>query len=213
MSRLLFDAFDVPGGGAPSLPPGVDLTANARLLSALLPPSGLWRLLAGDVLTRVLVGCADELDRVDLRVRALLEESDPSTTTELLPEYERELGLASTGTVAERQARVVARTVARQRYRPADFRAALAPLLGQAVADVEVLERTAAMADAMGDVREIFAFFVYRDPAAPGAYYLAAAQALVDAIKPTHTAGQVIESIDFACDDVYSLCDSDLVGA
>ena len=42
------------------------------------------------------------------RVTNLLTEAIPSTAIELLPDYEAELGLASTGSNEERQARIVA---------------------------------------------------------------------------------------------------------
>jgi hypothetical protein len=76
-----------------------------------------------------------------------------------------------------------------------------------------VIERTVAEALAMGDVREIFRFFVYRDPTEPGAYFIESAQELVDAIKPSHTAGHVIESIEFLYADPHSLYGRDLMGA
>lgn len=185
----------------------------ARMMTALLPPGKAWRLVGQSLLAALISGCSDELGRLEGRAYALRDEADPSTAVELLPEHESELGLAATGAQAERQARCVARTVARQRYRPADFQAALAPLLGQAVADVDVIERTVAEAAAMADVREIYRFFVYRDPTVVGDYYVDSAQALVDQIQPSHTIGTVIESIDFLCDDPYSLCDRDLLGA
>lgn len=187
----------------------------AGMLKALLPPGRLWRLVGESLLSALFQGCADELGRLDGRVDNLLDEADPSTAVELLPEYESELALAdgSALTIAERQARIVGRLVARQRYRPADFQAALAPLLGQAAADVVVIERTTAQAAAMNDVREIFRFFIYRDPTVTGSYFLDSAQAIVDQIKPSHTIGHVIESENFLCDDPYSLCDRDILGA
>ncbi|HET9063685.1 MAG TPA: putative phage tail protein [Candidatus Binatia bacterium] len=193
-------------GGASTSP------AYARMLWALLPPSRLWRRIGG-TLFKVFEADADELARVDARVINLVDEADPRTASELLPEHERELGLDTAATLAERRARVVARTIARQRFRPVDFQAALSPLLGQDAVDVVVIETSHATAVAMGDVREIFRFFIYRDPGEPGPYYLDSAQELVDAIKPTHTAGHIIESIDFLCDDEFSLCDRDLLGA
>jgi hypothetical protein len=355
MSRVLLWSFD----DAPMMlqPPG----RYARMLSALLPPGKLWRLVGESVLYKLFAACADELDRLDARAAALLEEADPRTAVELLPEHESELeldpvadadvvaatlataaltdpaafdangvprenggtpngvwtatlawrsagaggngkvfhiagsdgfvtvvevrdnqrwnvntetwdaspgtvgvainnddctvaaleaainassalvavaipdaagaamkvnlgsggrrhgtlagGADASGTVAHRQARVVAHHIARQRLRPVDFQQVLAPLLGLDVEDVQVLERTAAMAASMGDVREIYRFFVYRDPTLPGGYFLTDAQALVDSIGPSHAIGYVIESIDFLCDDSYSLCDSDLLGA
>lgn len=165
------------------------------------------------VLHKLFEGCADALERIDVRVGDLLDEADPSTADELLPEYERELGLESSGTIEERRARVVSLTVARQRYRPIDFQNALASLLGLNPEDIAVIERTHAQAVAMGDAREIFRFFIFRDPALAGTYFIASAQDLVDKIKPTHTAGYVIESDDFLCDDPFSLTDRDILGA
>jgi len=107
----------------------------------------------------------------------------------------------------------VSKTVQNQGFRPADFQQEMAPLLGQDPADVVVLERSRAVAIAVGDDREIFRFFVYRDPTLPGTYFLSSAQQHIDAMKPDHTVGYVIESINFLCDDPHSLCDRDLLGA
>lgn len=192
---------------------GLSAVSYQRMMIALLPPGRLWRLVGESLLSSLFLGCADELERLDGRASTLMAEAIPSLADELLPEYEEELELTASGTNAERQARVVARRVARQRYRPSDFQVALAPLLGLLAADVPVLERTHAMASSMGDDREIYRFFVYRDPALPGTLDLEGAQALVDDISPSQTAGYVVESIDFLCDDTYSLCDRDLLGS
>lgn len=187
--------------------------AYTRMMMALLPPGKVWRLIDGSWLHSLFAGLADELGRFDQRSEDLLDEAIPSSASELLPEYERELALPSTGTDDERRARIVARTVARQRYRPVDFQNALAAILGVAPASVVVIERSHAFAVSIGDVREIYRFFIYRDPTLPGTYSVADAQALVDQIKPSHTLGQVIESVNFLCDDPHSLCDRDLLGA
>lgn len=185
--------------------------AYARMQRALLPPSKFWRGLES-VLTDVFLGAADELVRIDQRGLDLIEESDPRTTDELLPEFETMLALIAEGTEAERRARVQALLIRRQRYRPADFREALAPLLGQAPEDVVVLEQSRAFAVAVNDDSEIFRFYVYRDPELAGDYDLAAAQALVDSMAPSHTQGHVIESVSLLCDDEFSLCDRDRLG-
>jgi hypothetical protein len=194
-------AFTFDGGGG----------ANAGMLAALLPPGRIWRS-STCVLGKLLLGSADELDRVDGRVDDLLDEAEPATMDELLPDQERELGLVATGTIDERRANVTARLVRQQHFRPADFRDALAPLLVQDPADVVVLERSRAEVIALGDDREIFRFFIYRDPALPGAAFIASAQALVDQMAPSHTKGYVIESIAFATDDPHSLTDRDITG-
>lgn len=192
---------------------GLDADAYARMLKGLLPPGRLWRLIGDSLLGQLLLGSADELARVNQRVTDLLNEADPTTATELLPEYERQLTLSPAATLDERRARVVARLVRRQRFRPVDFKTALAPLLAQNAADVVVLERTRAFCVAIGDDREIYRFFVYRDPTLPGTYFLASAQEMVDKMAPSHTIGHVIESISLVCDDPHSLCDRDLLGA
>jgi uncharacterized protein YmfQ (DUF2313 family) len=185
----------------------------ARMMRQLLPPGWIWKEGDDSLLAKFFLGAADELERIDLRGQALSWESDPRTATEMLPEFEADLGLVADGTLAERRARVVARLIARQRVRPVDFQLALAPLLGQAAIDVVVMERTAAWAASVGDQREIYRFFIYRDPTEPGAADIDAAQALVDDMAHSHTKGHVIESINFLCDDEFSLCDRDLLGA
>lgn len=190
---------------------GLTAAAYARMLTALLPPGKLWSLI-DSTLSELLLGIADEYGRVDGRASDLVEESDPTTAVELLPEYETELELVAAATTAERQANITARLVRRQRFRPVDFQTALADLLNDPDG-VVVLERTHAFAASMGDEREIYRFFIYRDPTLGGTYFLASAQALVDSMKPTHTAGYVIESIDALYDDPFTLYDRDLLGA
>ena len=194
---------------------GLTAEAYARAMALLLPPGRIWRVVGDSLTMDAFTGAGDELVRVGGRGQDLIRESDPRTADELLPEFERMLALVATGTLEERRARVVARLIARQRYRPVDFQDALAPLLGLDPEDVVVIERTAAQAAGMGDLdgREIFRFFIWRDPSLGGTYDLAAAQDLVDQIKPAHTVGHVIESVDFLCDDPYSLCDRDILGA
>ena len=185
---------------------------------ALLPPGKLWRLFES-TLSSLFLGTADEMARVDARVDDFLNELDPRTATELLPEYERELALVAAATTAERRANIVALLVRRQRFRPVDFQQALALLLAQDPSQVVVIERGRAFAIAVGEAREIFVFFVYRDPTQPGTYFLASAQAIVadyatqrGGMKPSHTKGYVIESVAFACDDTFSQCDRDILG-
>jgi hypothetical protein len=191
---------------------GLAAAVYQRMMTALLPQGRLWKLIGDSVLSDLILAAADELARVDARVDDLLDEADPSTATELLPEYEEMLALEEASTVEERRARIVARLVARQRFRPVDFQQALAVLLGQDPEDVVVLERTHAFAVSIGDVREIFRFFIYRDPDEPGDYFVDSAQELVDKIKPSHTKGHVIESVNFLCNDPFSLCDRDILG-
>lgn len=189
-----------------------DSGSYARMMLALLPPGKLWRFI-GSTLADAFTGFADELGRVDERAADLLSESDPSTAIELLPELEAELDLVAAASVEERRGNIVAKLIRRQRFRPVDFQDALAELLAQTPAAVVVIERTRAFAISVGDDKEIYRFFIYRNPALAGTYFIASAQARLDEMKPSHTKGYVIESISLLCDDPFSLCDRDLLGA
>lgn len=192
---------------------GLAADAYKRLQTALLPPGRLWKLVGESILLKLFEGAAAEIVRLHARADDLRSESVPSNADELLPEYEEDLDLEPDGTDAERVARVVARYIARQKFRPIDIQNTLAPLLGQFPEDVVVIETSRATAVLMGDDREIYRFFVYRDPGLPGDYYLDSAQTLLDSFSHSHTKGHVIESVDFLCDDPHSLCDRDILGA
>lgn len=66
---------------------------NKQLLTNLLPEGKAWNREEGSNLVKVLDGNAVELDRVDARNAELLGEYDPRTTLELLPDWERNVGL------------------------------------------------------------------------------------------------------------------------
>lgn len=69
---------------------------NARylqLLQALLPPGLAWTRDEDAELTKLLRGLSVEPGRVEARSEALIEEIDPRTTTELLPDWERVFAL------------------------------------------------------------------------------------------------------------------------
>lgn len=62
-------------------------------LKALLPPGRALPREPGTTLETLLDGMADELARLDGRAEVLLEEANPLTTYELLPDWERVAGL------------------------------------------------------------------------------------------------------------------------
>lgn len=100
------------------LPPPARADAYARQLKHLLPSGLLWKLEPGSWLSKLLLAIADELARIDERSDELLGEWDPGTTVELLPDWERVLGLPLGNlplpeATADRQAAVVAAYVAR----------------------------------------------------------------------------------------------------
>ena len=61
--------------------------------------------------------------------------------------------------------------------------------------------------------RLVYQWYLYRDPGLGGAPDIAGAQLVVDRMKPAHTQGSVCQSDGFRCDDPYSLCDRDPLGA
>lgn len=186
----------------------------ARSLRRLLPPSRVLRTDVGSVIYAILLWLGDELSRIDGRGRDLVIESNPITVSELLTEQEAELGLDGTGlTLEERVGKCVALLVRRQRVRPVDYQELLATVLGLSPGQVDVIENSRAFCVATGNDREIYHFYVFRDPSLGGSYSISAAQDIVDEVEHSYTYGQVIESIDFLCDDQYSLCDRDLLGA
>ena len=201
---------DGSSSGGASLLPARDAASYARALFDLLPPSRFWE--GAIVLRRVLLAAADELARIDERIRDLAREMDPRESVELLEDWERLYQLPSSGTDAERQARILAARLLRQRFRPVDVAQTMAPVLGLDAGDVQVIERSRAFAIAADDDREIYNFYVYRDPDLSGSYSISEAQALLDDISHSHTKGKVIESVRFRCNDPRSQCNRDLLG-
>lgn len=91
-----------------------------RMLAKLLPRGPAWRGKneAGTVLYLLIDGIKEEFLRIHQRALRLLEESDPRTTAELLPEWEKDLGLPGQGqslapTFEGRRKQVVAKETAR----------------------------------------------------------------------------------------------------
>lgn len=186
----------------------------ARMVVRLWPP-GRYRTDPDGNIFKLSHAIGDELARLQQRQIDLLEESDPRTTSELLPEWESQYGLTdSSGTDDERRARLQTRLLSLFGFstRPADYQRVLAPILDLDSVDVGVIEISAADAALVGRPRDVYKFYIYRDPALPGTPDLVFAQSEVDRIKHSHTRGTVIESIDFLCDDPFSLCDRDLLG-
>lgn len=64
-----------------------------HLLQSLLPYGPAWPREQNSVLTRILTAFADEFSRVEYRIGHLLNEADPSTTSELVSDWERVAGL------------------------------------------------------------------------------------------------------------------------
>lgn len=69
------------------------ITNYLRMLQSLLPKGRAWNRAEGSVLTEFLTAMAAEFVRVETRVDALLKERDTRTTTELLGDFEVDLGL------------------------------------------------------------------------------------------------------------------------
>lgn len=86
-----------------------DALAHLDHLRALLPRGRAWAFGPDSIMRRFLHGLAEEFARADGRIDALIEEADPRTTLELLPDWERIAALPDSctgvsGTIVERQA-------------------------------------------------------------------------------------------------------------
>jgi uncharacterized protein YmfQ (DUF2313 family) len=91
-----------------------DAVAYTAQLQALLPTGAAWPRDPDAQLTKLVAGLAEEFARVDGRAARLLDEADPRTALELLPEWERLVGLPDkcipvTGSVRERQLAVASK--------------------------------------------------------------------------------------------------------
>lgn len=62
-------------------------------LVALLPPGPAWEVEQAPGVHQLLAGLAAEFARVDARVSDLIDEADPGTVRELVPDWERVMGL------------------------------------------------------------------------------------------------------------------------
>lgn len=91
----------------------MNAAAYGQMLRGLLPQGDAWRAEPGSALGNLLDALAEECARVDARGLALIEESDPRTTTELIAEWEKSVGLpgrcAQPLTLAGRRAALVAK--------------------------------------------------------------------------------------------------------
>lgn len=174
---------------------------------ALLPRGPMWTNLGSGVIGLLMV-LAKEAQRVLVAADAALEEADPRTAVETLTDQESIYGLPHTGTTSERQDRLWARKIQVLSTTPADYLAKLTPVLGA----YDLLEFTPTEATASGDERRVFNFYAFRDYTLPGSYDVAAAQAVIDKMRHSHTRGRVIETRNFRCDNPHSLCDRDLLG-
>jgi hypothetical protein len=186
----------------------------ARMMVRLWP-SGKFRRDPESVNFRLMHAFADELARHHQRQIDLLNESDPRTTSELLPEWEKQYGLTdSSGTDEERRARLQTRILSLFDFsaRPEDYQRVMAPILDTAAILIEVIEISAAEAAAANNPRLVYQFYIWRDPALPGTPDLVFAQSELDRIKHSHTRGFIIETKAMIVNDPQSIVNRDIIG-
>lgn len=186
--------------------------AYSRMVRSLFPRGRAITDDPGSVVSKVSVALSDELVRIHLRGLDMIEESDPRTCNETVSDHEIELGISGSGTLQDRRNNIVSFLLSEEGFRPDDFKNALAPVLGLSPTDVIVIEISRSDAVASGDERQIFRFFIRRDPSLPGTFSISSAQHIVDQMAPSHTQGFVIVSDNFLTDDPDSLTDRDILG-
>jgi uncharacterized protein YmfQ (DUF2313 family) len=172
----------------------MDANAYARQLKALLPPGRLWKLEPTSWLSKLFLAIGDELARVDARARDLLDEWDPRTATETLPEWERVLGLPEEGqalaTSAEgRRAAIVQKLLARDGATPAYF-IALAAALGYTATIDYPAANTWRMNVALGGEQADLSEFRSGSRAGDriGGRSVVELERVINKLKPAHTA-------------------------
>jgi len=103
--RFEVDVEVVAENKPPAYEPEPCVVKYARQLAQLLPPGRLWNLEPESFLSRVLLAIAGEFARVDERCGRMIDEWDPRTAVETLPDWERVLGIVphSDASVSERQ--------------------------------------------------------------------------------------------------------------
>lgn len=103
-----------------------DAAGYAGQLSQLLPRGAAWRFAPGGIFSKLLLGLADEPARVEGRALDLVEEADPRTALELLPDWERAAGLpdpctGDPGGISERRAALVRKLTTTQSQSRASY--------------------------------------------------------------------------------------------
>jgi uncharacterized protein YmfQ (DUF2313 family) len=115
-----------------------------QLILKLFPPGPAWTHTPGSKLYNLAEALAEELFRVENRGMELIAESDPRTTTELLEDWERVLGLPGdcvglAETLAARRAAVVSKLISRTAQTKAYY-ISLASTLGYTITENEIIE-------------------------------------------------------------------------
>lgn len=120
---------------------GLNAQAYVKMLKKLLPRGGAWRVPSTSIFYALLQAMADEMVRLDSAISGSMDEADPATTTDLLEDWERIVGIPDpcTGirsTILERRYEVLSRLASRggqSRY----FFIALAASIGYTITITE----------------------------------------------------------------------------
>lgn len=110
-------------GGKWTLGPAHDAADYARQAQQLLPPGPAWPRDSEALLTALLEALGEEYALAEASARSLMDEADPRTTSQMLPEWEDAFGLpdecSDPGADEERRLNLVARYLgARNASRP-----------------------------------------------------------------------------------------------
>jgi len=179
-------------------------------LQALLPRGLAWATDGAATITQLLRAWADEFARVDLRADQLLDAIDPSTTTELLAEWEAVAGLPDecvsvTQTIEQRRAALVSKLISTGGQSRAYF-ISIAQAMGYPDATIE--EFMGGMTcnddcnDSLGDIDAIFIWRLNLPFSTAGRFVMtcnsdcnsalqswgdAAIECRINKLKPAHT--------------------------
>lgn len=189
----------LPSTPVPLPSQAASVEAYARQLQQLFPPGVIWNFESDSELTKLVLGMAGELARVDARSDDLMEETDPRTASETLSDWETMLGLPDAvipvipGTDAERRL-AITQTVIRRGGQNAAYYIGIALACGYPGATVQdgfssgVLRAGFHAGDLCYGLDRAYHWEV-TVPGSPSGTHLTHAQleAAITAVKPSHT--------------------------
>lgn len=123
----------------------MDSSNYKQMVELLLPPGAAWNPEQGSTLGNFILSLADEMARFDARALDLLTETDTRTTSELIDEWERVLGLpeiciSGEQSLAERRVAATAKLIA-QGGQSRQYYIDVAAALGFAITITEFQEK------------------------------------------------------------------------
>lgn len=173
----------------------MDAAAYARQLKQLLPRGSLFALESDSNLSKLLLGIADELARIDGRAEDLVNEWDPRTCDDTIEDWERVLGVTPASGVSLAARRLLVSTmITAQGGSTKAYFAAVAAALGFSVTVVRTAVHTWTMTVDLSESTTEFALEstdfragIARAGDPLSSWRIPALEDVINRLKPAHT--------------------------